>query len=109
MCQNVLLMFTTDAKIDLIKSLRELTGLGLKAGKEAIEQGLVVSTTHVGIVVAHLHDAIERRNIERNANWQSSGRNYDKPATFALSIQVLPWMPKPQPVLWNPSDPAWNT
>jgi hypothetical protein len=84
----LLLTFVTAAKINLIKAIRTITGMGLKDAKDGVEQGMIVSAAELGCFLINLRSQV------KNDNGLVS-------SPFSYEVKIEPYSPPIGPVRLN--------
>lgn len=81
------IQFATEQKINLIKTLRSLTGLGLKEAKDMVEQGAIVDDSQIGPFLRAV-----KAGAVTYTGWDA------KPVVYTTSIEPYE-LPRNQPVV----------
>lgn len=84
---RALIKFNTEHKINLIKAVRETTGLGLKEAKDSVECGIAIPYGDLSQFILGLQGVIWRENSRRANEAQSNHFPEPKKITYTLTIE----------------------
>lgn len=96
-----LLKIKTDAKINMIKAVRTITGMGLKEAKDGVEIGLIVSTHDIEPFLWRLNTQVRHQNDERihhHNGFLAGSAPPAPPPLITFTAEISLHSPQPAPV-----------